>query len=277
MRYTNSSAYTASLPVKQWLIRLGFAGLLLFSILLILLSRNDSSTLSAMRMTVSDGITPIIALLSEPANILTSVSSVTQGWASLREQNATLRAEKERLLQWQNIAHKLETENKRLRTLLAMQRDVGLSYISGKVIGHLAGSHQHALRLNIGARDGVKQHQAVVTAEGLVGRVLEVGTSSSRILTVTDINSRIPVMIEGTHQRAILAGDNSVAPRLIHVPKDTKLTIGTRIVTSADGKVMPANLVIGEVVKSDDNAVRVQPYVNWGMLDYVKLVSEKQQ
>ncbi len=275
MRYTNSSAYTASLPVKQWLMRAGFAGLVLLSVLLIMLSRNDSAVIGAMRTTTSDGFTPLISLLSEPATILTSLSQGAQGWTNLREENAQLRTEKERLLQWQNIAHKLEVENKRLRNLLAMQSDAGLSYLSGKVVGHLAGSHQHALRLDIGSHDGVKKNQAVVTAEGMVGRVLEVGKSSSRILAVTDINSRVPVMIEGSHQRAILAGDNTILPRLTHLPKDTNVPVGARIVTSSDGNVMPANLVVGEVVASSDGTVRVQPYVNWGMLDYVKLVSEK--
>jgi len=278
MRYShNSSAYTSSLPVKQWLKRLGFAGLLLLSVLFIMISRNESSVVSTLRTTTSDGMTPIISVLSEPASILSSLTNVAQGWKDLREQNQQLKQEKEKLLKWQNVAHKLEVENKRLRNLLAMQADAGLAYLSGKVVGHMPGSRQHALRVDVGSRDGVKANQAVVTAEGMVGRVLEVGKSSAQILALTDINSRVPVMIEGSHMRAILAGDNTVLPILTHLPKDATVKAGSRVVTSSDGKVMPAHLVVGEVVKSDDGTVRVQPYVKWGMLDYVKLVSEKQR
>jgi len=106
----------------------------------------------------------------------------------------------------------------------------------------------------------------------LIGRIAEVGEVSSRALLITDLNSRIPVLVEQTRDRAILAGDNSDQPRLLYLPPNLALATGARIVTSGDGGAFPPGLPIGTVAATGDGGVRVRPFANWSRVEYVRII-----
>ena len=88
------------------------------------------------------------------------------------------------------------------------------SFITARIVGDSVSAYVRGALLNVGRKAGVAPGQAVVTAEGLAGRIAEVGDNSARVLFVTDVNSRLPVQVERTRERAILAGDNSALMRL---------------------------------------------------------------
>jgi rod shape-determining protein MreC len=111
----------------------------------------------------------------------------------------------------------------------------------------------------------------VLTGEGLVGRVLEAGQRVSRVLLITDLNSRIPVRIERTRVRAILVGDNTDRPLLEYLPSHDVVAPGDRVVTSGDAGVFPPGLAIGEVVAVTETGVRVRPFVDWNRLELVRV------
>ncbi|MFX9008197.1 rod shape-determining protein MreC, partial [Acinetobacter baumannii] len=83
-------------------------------------------------------------------------------------------------------------------------------------VGTAGGAFSRSLLINRGSADGVAEGQAAFSGNGLVGRIVEVGRKASRTLLISDLNSRIPVRIEATHERAILAGDNTAQPQLIY-------------------------------------------------------------
>ena len=91
-----------------------------------------------------------------------------------------------------------------------------------------------------------------MTGDGLVGRVAELGDHAARILLLTDLNSRVPVVIEETRERAILSGDNTERPALAYLPPDARVSSGQRVVTSGSGGVLPAGLPIGTVTVGRD-------------------------
>src|SRR5205807_3200695 len=101
--------------------------------------------------------------------------------------------------------------------------------------------------------------QAAVSDEGLVGRLTEVGSRASRVLLITDLNSRIPVVIESSHANAVLAGDNSERPRLAYVAEPDTVKIGDRILTSGEGGVFPPGVPVGMVAALDPGGARVEP------------------
>ena len=88
------------------------------------------------------------------------------------------------------------------------------SFITARIVGDSVSAYVRGALLNVGRKAGVAHGQAVVTGEGLAGRIAEVGDNSARVLFVTDVNSRLPVLVERTRERAILAGDNSAQLRL---------------------------------------------------------------
>ena len=87
-----------------------------------------------------------------------------------------------------------------------------------------------------------------------------------------DINSRIPVVIQGTNQKSILAGNNVEYPALQHLPKDTGVLEGARIVTSGDGGVFPYGLPIGFVMLDNQEKAMVKPYADMERLTYVRVI-----
>jgi rod shape-determining protein MreC len=108
--------------------------------------------------------------------------------------------------------------------------------------------------------------------EGFIGRIIEVGEVSSRVLLITDLNSRIPVMVESTRDRAILAGDNSDEPRLLYLPPAVALSPGDRIVTSGDAGALPPGLPVGTVTAAGEGGARVAPFANWSRIEYVRII-----
>jgi rod shape-determining protein MreC len=147
-----------------------------------------------------------------------------------------------------------------------------VSYVTARVIANSGGAFVRMILINAGTEDRVGRGQAVITGEGLIGRLTEVGDRASRVLLITDLNSRIPVTIEGTHVPAVLAGDNSERPRLLYVPTGNAVKVGDRIVTSGEGGVFPPGLPIGVVSAIDGGGARVEPYVELSQLGYVMVV-----
>src|SRR6266699_346331 len=123
-----------------------------------------------------------------------------------------------------------------------------------------------------GTDQGLARGQAAVAGEGLVGRLTEVGSRAARVLLITDLNSRIPVVVEKSHANAMLAGDNSQRPRLFYVGQPDTIKIGDRILTSGEGGVFPPGLPVGMVAALEPGGARVEPYVELSQLGYVLIV-----
>src|SRR5580704_12656089 len=102
--------------------------------------------------------------------------------------------------------------------LLHFKTEPGIAYISARVIADTGGPFVRGLIVTAGKVDGVREGMAAMTGDGLIGRVIEAGDWSSRVLLITDLNSRIPVTVAGSGERAILAGDNSAMPKLVYLP-----------------------------------------------------------
>ncbi len=112
----------------------------------------------------------------------------------------------------------------------------------------------------------------MIASIGLVGRIGSAGQHSARVLLLTDLNSRIPVVIESSRERAVLTGDNTGHPRLEFLAVDARITVGDRIVTSGQGGLFPPGLDIGVVSVVGEERSLVQPYVNWDRLELVTVL-----
>ncbi|MFQ5619685.1 MAG: rod shape-determining protein MreC [Rhodospirillales bacterium] len=261
-----------AVPIKSLIQRFAFVGLVVAAFGLMLLGKADVLLVERIRTQVTDALAPILDVLSRPVATVSEVVDQVRELASLREENAGLREDKVRLLQWQTVARRLEAENKALRALLKFVPGPEASYVTARVIGDTGGAFAHALVLNTGLRAGVRKGQAVVTGDGLVGRVAGVGTRSTRVILITDLNSHIPVLVERTRTRAILAGDNSEVLRLIRLPPGAEVTPGDRVVTSGHGGAFPPGLPVGVVGSVSDAGIGVQPFVERSRLEYVRVV-----
>jgi rod shape-determining protein MreC len=260
---------------KAWLHRGTFILLFGAAFALVILGKADTPLVERARGAVTDALSPIMAGLTKPVTSARQLYENAVDFWSLREQNATLRAEQERLLQWQTVARQLQAENEALRGLLKLVPDPNATFVTAQVVADNGGSFVRTVLVTAGLRDGVRKGSIAMTGQGVVGRVAEVGQHSARVLLLSDISSRIPVAVERTRDQAILAGDNSDNPRLLYMPHGVSLMPGDRIVTSTAGGAFPAGLPVGSVQAVDEGGATVQLFVAWDRLEYLRLVDYK--
>ena len=267
-----SAARRLTLPVKGWVQRFAFALLIAAAVGLMILGKIESRFVETLRVTVTDVAAPVLEVLSHPAATMASAVEEFRKLIHLQGENVRLREENLRLRQWHAVAQKLQQENAAYKSLLNFVDDPRPVFITARVIGDAGGAYVRTVLLNAGTGDGVRVGQAVTNADGLVGRVVEAGNHSARILLLTDLNSRVPVVIESTRVPAILAGDNSNNPRLSYLPRNASVSPGQRVVTSGHGGMLPPGLPVGEVVAVVDGVIRVRPLVDWHSLEYMRVL-----
>ena len=271
------------LPTSNRVLRLAFspkaiaqrfalALLVAAALALMILSRADNGAVERLRLGVTDAAAPILVAFSQPvAAVRRGVESVNQ-WTYLYRDNQRLREENERLRQWQVSARELERENAAYRALLSARNEPRVSSIATRVIADSGAPFVRTVLFASGTRDGVQNGQALVTGEGLVGRVVAAGRRASRALLLTDFNSRVPVVVESSRHRGVLTGDNTAHPKLGFLPANARVAIGQRIVTSGDGGLFPPGIPVGVIAAIGDGGVRVQPLVDWDRLEYVRVL-----
>jgi rod shape-determining protein MreC len=252
--------------------RFAFGLLVLTAFAVMVIGKADTVIIERVRSAVVDIAAPVLAAVSRPVQSVNEAVAEIEDLIAMREELTRLREENARLLSWQNVAQRLEAENKALRSFFAFSSGPQATFITARVVGDAGSAFVRSMLLNAGARQGVRNGQAVMTADGLAGRITEVGETSARVLLISDINSRIPVLVERTRERAVLAGDNSRQPRLTLMPPGMTVEAGDRVVTSGHGGTYPAGLPVGVVASVGEKAVRVEPLVDWNRLEFVRVV-----
>jgi rod shape-determining protein MreC len=203
-----------ALPLKALADRFAFGGLVILSIALLAIGKANVHLLEGVSTSVGDALVPALGALMQPIDASRRLVEGVGELIALRAENARLREQNLRLLDWQTAARQLSLENAALRQLLNMRTDPERpTAVAGRVVADAGGPFVHTVLIDVGAADGVARGMAAVNERGLIGRVIEVGRHSARVLLLTDFNSRIPVMVEPSRDQAILAGNNTRAAR----------------------------------------------------------------
>jgi rod shape-determining protein MreC len=259
-------------PRRAALQRVSLLLLVLLSAMMIILGKADQVMFESLRVSVTDTAAPLLAIASRPLTALEALANRARGLVAVYRDNARLAEENERLLRWRQAALSLASENTELHGLLKLVPVPPASFVTARVIGNSGGAYVRNLMIRAGSENGVARGQAAITGEGLVGRVAEVGTQAARILLVTDLNSRIPVIVEGTRQRALMTGDNSDRPSLRYLDTVSGIKVGDRVVTSGEGGVFPPGLPVGVIASLEGEAPRLEPYVELSQVQYLRIV-----
>lgn len=246
---------------------------MILSLSFISLDHSRSKFTSHIRMAFSDTLSPFLSFIGKPIALSSHLITNFQEIIYIQTENEQLKQENELLKQSIIEARHIQAENKVLRKILNFNENYEFNAITSRVIVDSFGAYVRSLLIDAGKNKNIRKGNAVVSHNGLVGRVVEVGNNSSRILLMTDLNSRVPVIFEKERYRAILAGNNTDRPQLIYTPDSVDLTPGMRLTTSGDGNTFPAGLPVGVIVAIKDNSVWVQPFANWNRLEYVTVMT----
>jgi rod shape-determining protein MreC len=262
-----------TLPLRTISTRVTPMVLVMLALTLLAVDRMGAMPIAKLRIAMADTLAPALASISEPFETVADSFSGIRTMRQLKAENIRLKAENERLQQWYEAALKFQAQNKALHDLLNVRADPALSFVTTRVVSDPGGTFVKSVLLPVGSRDGVGKGNAVMSGRGLIGRVTEVGERSARVLLITDLNSRIPVVIQNTRTHAILAGKNAGFLRLERLPIDSSLAVGQRIVTSGDGGQLPPDIPIGTITGVGPNGIYVQPLTDIDTVTYVQVVN----
>jgi rod shape-determining protein MreC len=251
--------------------------MLLSVVVLVLLAvflvwRIDSPRVELFRAQITDRFVPSMNWAMAPVTGTINLLQDFQSYQRLAQQNRELRSELRRMQAWKEAALQLEQENARLLDLNKVRLDPRLTYITGVVLADSGSPFRQSVLLNVGARDGLVDGWATMDGIGLVGRISGVGENTARVILLTDASSRIPAIIQPSGQRVIVSGDNTSAPPIDFLEDADLVRPGHRVISSGDGGVFPAGLLIGQVAEDPTGKLRVRLAADYQRLEFLRVL-----
>ena len=255
-------------PLRR--ILLGILVILLLA--LFLLWRVDSPRVERFRTALVDSVVPSFDWALVPVTKVVGMVEDFQSYTRIYEQNQELRRELQQMKAWKEAALQLEQKNARLMDLNQVRMDPKLTHVTGVVLADAGSPFRQSVLLNVGSRDGIRDGWATMDGIGLVGRIAGVGERTSRVILLNDSNSRIPVTVQPSGQKALLSGDNTPAPPLEFLENPDLVRPGDQVVTSGDGGVFPAGLLVGQVAQGSDRRLRVRLSADYERLEFLRVL-----
>ncbi len=255
-------------PLRRLLLVV--VALLLFGLFLIW--RIDSPRVEQFRAQVTDRVVPNMDWAMAPVTATINLVRDFQSYQRLTEQNRELRSELRQMQAWKEAALQLEQENARLLDLNNVRLDPRLTFVTGVVMADSGSPFRHSVLINVGARDGIVDGWAAMDGIGLVGRISGIGQISSRVILLTDASSSIPAVVQPSGQSALISGDNSATPLVDFLENPDLVRPGDRVVTSGDGGVFPAGLLIGQVTADPAGRLRTRLAADYERLEFLRVL-----
>jgi rod shape-determining protein MreC len=187
-------------------------------------------------------------------------------------ENRRLRQEISELKAVQDENAALQNINRRYEALLNIRTDPPVRMVTARAVAESRGPFANSRLIDTGTSSGVKIGNPVINDHGLIGRVVGATGGISRVLLLTDIASKTPVLVDRSDARAILAGDGSDNPKLLYLRGKDSIREGDRILTSGDGGMLPRGLPVGEAARGLDGSWRVKLFSGEGSIDYVRVL-----
>jgi rod shape-determining protein MreC len=228
-----------------------------------------SAAFASFRAGFTDVAAPVLELAAQPIRAVQGIGPYFRRQGELAEENARLRQQLIEARYWEDLAYRQRDRIEIYEATLNVESPATEDRIGAWTVADPTGPFVHARLIGRGRNSGISDGYPAINLYGLVGRVYETGERSARILLLTDLNSRIPVMADRSNARAILVGDNSPFPRLDYVGRRPDIEPGDRIVSSGDDGVLPRGLPVGEAVPTRDGGWRIRLYSDQAPVDFV--------
>lgn len=220
-----------------------------------------------------DACAPVLTLFQWPIELVGGVGQDARSLLSIHTNNQRLANENQVLQQWQAKALQLQAENNALRQFLNLRQDVIQPIVAAKIVSNTLGSQQHIAMITAGEKDGVVLNSVALGTSGVLGRVIEAGRHHSRVLLLSDTQSKVPVVLGQSRQKAIVTGDQSSWPLLNFLPDGFALAPEEKVFTSGEDGIFPAGLWMGTAFKDKDGQIRLRPAHHVRDLEYIQLVA----
>ncbi|MBF8250777.1 MAG: Cell shape-determining protein MreC [Deltaproteobacteria bacterium] len=269
--------------VKRNKVNVTFLSLLIVSILQMSMDAKKRGKLSMLDELLLDS-----ASIAQ-RGITTSYQATTDAWfgyiylIGLKEENRLLRDETSELRGRINALKEAIQENQRLKDLLSFKETTEYGTTTARVIGVSPLRSFKTIIISKGSIDGVRKDMAVVTKDGVIGRILSTAANTSKVLLITDRNSDVDALIQRSRDRGIAEGGDSALIQLKYLSKNADAVVGDLVVTSGIGGVFKKGCIIGAISRVDKKAglmfhyVEIEPSVNFSKLEEVLVITDSHE
>ena len=254
--------------------RFSLLALLFFSIVLIVLGKFNFFAINYLKLTINEIIYRTSFVVSMPEKYFGLASREIKNHFELYENYNLIKKDLNNLTTEKYKIKFLEEENKRLKKIVE-----DINYTSEAIIAKVLVDKQSpflkSIVINKGSKNNITKGMAILHNDYLVGKIVEVNYASSRALLLSDLNSRIPVIIEPGAIQSILSGTGDEYGLIPYKKKKTPLDLNSIVYTSGAGGLFKAGLPIGKIFfeKKED---RVDFFVDFSQLTFVKVISYKE-
>jgi len=227
--------------------RFSLFALLILSVFLMFIEKIETKPLNVLRSIIKDGIYRSSTIVSAPAKGYKSLHSTAKSHFFLYEKNEKLTKEIKEL---KNIKYKndfLVLENTQLRKLIDENASSLADLINARVMIDKQSPYLNSFIINSGSNKKIKNGMAVTHGKNFIGRIVDVNFFTSRVLLVSDLNSKIPVLVEPSGAQAILSGHNDKELTLDFLPKNHQVKNGDKVYTSGKEGIFSPGIPIGKV------------------------------
>ena len=222
---------------------------------------------------MTDTVSPIVAIVSAPIRWGKNAFWAANDFMHTYWDNNRLKAENETLKNWRHIALQLQSEQSELKRLLQYTPPQKATFLTAKTLADNGGRFSKSLIVEAGRKQGVNKGDVAMTSAGILGRIIEVGSRTSRLMLLTDYASRVPVIVGAEQVPGILSGDGSRWPKLISLPEGKNVHPGDVVLSSGQVGVYPAGLSVGVVENVDKGEIKVRLFEENTSPNFVRLVN----
>ena len=269
MRVSKYSQYKKILSSRSnYLYFLFF--ILIFSIIFIFINIKNPSIQDSLTKFAAEPILKISSFVSTPFNLASDgvekIIKVKKVYDDLERYN------EEKLIETSNFQKIISLKMKVIEyeKLLNLSSEVEYNFVTARITGNFSDQFSDNAFINAGKSMGLQIDLPIIGENGIVGRISEANNETSRILFVTDVSSRVPVLISDKGYQGILIGNSKGSPAVHFVNELSEIEIGDMVLTSGKGNVFPPFLIVGRVISKNGDSVKVELSEDIDKLNYVR-------
>ncbi|NCB49516.1 MAG: rod shape-determining protein MreC [Alphaproteobacteria bacterium] len=242
------------------------------SLVLLFFGVSKTPIIEEIRFRANAFFYPFISTLSQPFIYGKKVLDEVKDLWEIRKDNIRLKQEVKILKTWRAASYRLKEDNTYLSRLLNYIPPKKAKLLTARLVADSGNTYSRSVIVLAGKKQGVNRGDVAMSGEGVLGRVVQVGQEASRVLLLTDLSSKIPVIVGKNRVLSVLSGDNTADPYLEALPEEPDIKVGDRVSSSGHVGVYPSGLAVGVVSEVSKNKIRVHLFGQREKLEFVELV-----
>ena len=264
-----SIAFRSALLQRGGAQKFSILSLIILAIFIFFLDVYGFTAVKMARSIINDVVFRVSYIASSPSRLMPNLGKGIVGHLNLKEENEKLREVIENYKSLDLNLEYLTNENKNLRKVLNAENIINAKdIVLAKVLVDRNSPFLKSIIINKGTRSGIKKGMPVTQNNNLIGRIVDTNYLSSRVLLLTDLNSRIPVSLDADNSQAILTGSGTKNPKLEYLPEEYEFKENINVFASGKEKIFIPGTPIGTTTEKGE----VKLYVDPNQLSFVTVI-----